>query len=67
MAVEVAVAVAVEDALEVAVAEVVLEEDAVAEAVLEEEAVAVSVGQSISQRHSGCSAGVYPARSLFSQ
>lgn len=41
--------------------------DAVADPVLEEEAVAVAVGQSISHRHSGCSGGVKPARSLSSQ
>ena len=41
--------------------------DAVADPVLEEDAVAVAVGQSASHRHSGCSGGVKPARSLSSQ
>ena len=51
----------------VLVAVAVDEEVAVADPVLEEEAVAVAVGQSISHRHSGCSGGVKPARSLSSQ
>jgi hypothetical protein len=57
VAVIVLVAVAVDEAVE----------DAVADPVLEEDAVAEFVGQSVSQRHSGWSGGVIPARSLFSQ